>query len=188
MKSIPSVEQVLQQVNYDPETGEFRYLSERWVDRKFAFQKAVDPKPVRVQVSGERADKVYGEIRPFVGVYLIVGEKVVSLAGKAQIRNVMSVVPGASRAIYITDGYWPGAVLYADGDFKNIRRANLTPITKSDLGARAAEKTHKHERALPPNVYGLSSGKFIGRKGKNKTIPYETSSEAAMAVATGLWV
>ena len=188
MKQIPTVAEVLEQVNYDPDTGEFRYLSERWVDRKFAFQKAVEPKPVRVQVAGERADKEYGTIRPFIGVYIIIGTMEKLIANKLVLRNVMKVVSASALAVYITDGYWPGAVLFADGNYKNIRRANLTPITKSDLGCLAAENTHKHERSLPPNVYGTSSGKFIGRKGKRKTLIYTTSTEAASAVSNNQWV
>lgn len=180
MRTVPPLEEVKEQVAYDAETGEFTYLQERWIKRKF-FDKAVEPKPTLAQSANTRADKVYGEIRPFVGVYIRTGYT-------PKHTPAMAVVSASSLAIYLTTGNWPDAVLYKDGDWRNIRFDNLTAITQSELGAFAAVKTHKHERTLPSNVYGTSGGQFIGRKGKRKTIVYDTPSEAAYAVATNLWV
>lgn len=43
-------------------------------------------------------------------------------------------------------------------------------------------------RSLPRNVYPMSNGQFIGRKGKNRTLPYDSVDEAEAAVKEGRWV
>ena len=43
-------------------------------------------------------------------------------------------------------------------------------------------------RSLPRNVYPMSNGQFIGRKGKQRTLPYDSADDAEDAVKKGLWV
>ena len=54
--------------------------------------------------------------------------------------------------------------------FKGSRcYANIVTMTKQEQTAQAAQHLRK-ERPLPPNVYAMSNGQYIGKKGKHKTV------------------
>lgn len=179
-------EQVLRQVSYDPVSGIFAYLNDRYVTRRFHFQRAVEPKPRLVQKVGDRADKAYGD--SFIGVYLQVGWHEGQQDGQTVRKPTMAVLSATGLAILICDGYWPDAVLFEDSDWRNCKRSNLKPITQSEQGRLAGLAAHPIARQLPRNVYGTSSGRFIGRRGRNKTEQFDTPEEARQSVEEENWV
>lgn len=168
-------DEIKRQVRYEPETGEFFYKEDRWLERKFPTD---DPQKVRVvpqpkkkaHNAGDRADKIYSG--KYVGVYVL---------GK--------VLNAAHLALYFITGHWPEAVKYRNHTWDDLRAANLEPITRSQQATEAANARYEgQERGLPKNIYVTSNGKFIARVGDKTTKPYESVREAVQAKEKGRWL
>lgn len=169
------LDQIKQEVRYDGELGQFFYLKDRLLPFKPRNldpdkQRVVTPPPKVAHRAGDRADKVYGG--QFIGVYVL---------GK--------VLNAAHLALYFITGDWPEAVQFRDQNWRHLQQNNLAPITKSEQARLAATARYQeHERDLPPNVYGTSSGKFIGRVGDRRTAQFKTVKQVLMAIDMKRWV
>lgn len=166
------LDQIKQQVRYEPETGHFYYNETLYLERRFQEEMAA-PKPLKVShLKDQRADKIYGNKKPYVGVYVL-----------------NRVINAAHLALYFLTGHWPEAVRYKSGDWGDMSKDNLIPITRSQQTTEAAMARYEgFGRTLPPNVYGTSAGKFVGRKGNKKTKEYESVREVLQAIRLGRWL
>ena len=170
------LDEIKKQVRYEPITGYFFYISDRFLERRFPVEMAA-PKPLkRAHSAGDRADKIYGKDKQYVGVYVV-------------LRNKGRVVNAAHLALYFITGHWPEAVKYKTGDWGDISKDNLIPITRSQQTTEAANARYEGMgRKLPPNVYGTSSGWFVGRKGEKRTKEYESVREVLQAIRLNRWL
>lgn len=166
------LDQIKKEVRYEPETGHFFYNETKYLERRFPAEMAA-PRPLKVShYKDERADKVYGNHKKYVGVYVI---------GR--------VVNAAHLALYLITGHWPEAVRYTTGDWGDISAPNLRPITRSEQTTSAAMSRHEGMgRKLPPNIYGTSAGQFVAKKGDKRTREYESVREAVQAMQKGKWL
>lgn len=164
--------QIKEQIRYEPETGEFFYTANRFIERKFdpARPMAVRRPPKLAHSEGQRADKEYSGT--YIGVYVL---------GR--------VFNAAHMALFFINGAWPEAVQYKDHTWDNLAASNLVAITKSEQATKAASARYEgSERKLPPNIYVCSNGEFIARKGKLRTKQYESVREAVQALNKGRWI
>lgn len=166
------LDQIKKAVRYDPETGFFFYNETKYLERRFTEQMAA-PKPLKVSYqANERADKIYGKRKQYVGVYVL-----------------SRVVNAAHLALFFITGHWPEAVRYKNGDWGDLTAPNLIPISRSEQTTQAAMARYEGFcRTLPPNVYGTSAGKFVGRKGDKKTKEFESVREVLQAIRLGRWL
>ena len=164
------LDQIMQEVSYIPETGEFVYNQDLLLSRRYKKPMAVEKPPKISHKAGDRADKIYAN--KYVGVYVL-----------------KRVVNAAHLALYFMEGHWPEAVKFRNGDWGDITAPNLESRTRSQQTTEAAMARYDgFERTLPPNVYGTSSGKFIGRRGRRRTREYESAREVVQAIGQDKWL
>lgn len=166
------LDKIKKEVRYEPETGHFFYITERWLVRRHHMPMATQPKPKKAHEMGQRADKIYGKKKQYVGVYVI---------GR--------VVNAAHLALYFITGHWPEAVKYRNGDWGDLTAPNLEPRTRSEQTTLAAHARYEgFGRKLPPNVYGTSGGWFVGKMGTKRTREYESVREVLQAIRLNRWL
>lgn len=170
---------IKKQVRYEPETGHFYYLQDKYLVRKFPEQMAAPKKPKLSHSAGERADKQYGKVKPYIGVYVHLDTE----------RHGPRVVNAAHLALYFLTGHWPESVRFRNGDWGDLTASNLEPRTKSQQTTVAATMRYEGSgRKLPPNVYGTSAGKYVGKVGNRKTREFESVREVLQAIRLGRWI
>lgn len=166
------LDQIKKEVRYEPETGHFFYLADRFIARRFEKEMAAPKAMIRAHSAGDRADKIYGKGKAYVGVYVL-----------------SRVVNAAHLALYFITGHWPEAVRYRNGDWGDLVATNLEPRTRSQQTTEAAAMRYEGlPRKLPSNVYGTSAGWFVGRKGDKRTREYESVREVVQAMNQGKWL
>jgi hypothetical protein len=170
------LDQIKKQVRYEPDTGRFYYLTDRYVERRFPAEMAAPKAPKLVHSAGDQADKIYGRRKQYVGVYVM-------LRGEGRVINA------AHLALYLVTGHWPEAVRYRSGDWGDMTASNLEPRTRSQQTTDAATARYEGSgRKLPPNVYGTSAGWFVGKKGNQKTKEFESVREVLQAIRLNRWL
>jgi hypothetical protein len=166
------LDKIKKQIRYEPETGQFFYLEDRFLERRFQKEMAAVKKLKVAHRAGDRADKIYGKHKQYVGVYVL-----------------DRVVNAAHLALYFITGHWPEAVRFKTGDWGDMTKDNLIPITRSEQTTAAALARHEGSgRKLPTNVYGTSSGKFVGRVGDKRTKEFESVRETLQAIRLKRWI
>ena len=166
------LDKIKRHVRYEPETGHFYYLEDRFLERRFQEEMAAPKVLKKAHSAGDRADKQYGRRKPYIGVYVL-----------------DRVINGAHLALYFLTGHWPEAVKFKTGDWGDLTAPNLIPITRSTQTTEAAKARYEGlPRKLPLNVYGTSAGKFVGRKGSKRTREYESVREVEQAMRLGKWL
>ena len=166
------LDQIKKQIRYDGETGHFFYLQDRFIQRKFAEEMASPKPPKKVHSAGDRADKQYGQRKPYIGVYVL-----------------DRVINAAHLALFFLTGHWPEAVKYRNGDWGDMTAPNLEPRTRSQQTTEAAQARYEGQsRKLPANIYATSSGHYVAKKGNLKSKEYESIREAVQALNQGRWL